>query len=762
MTTRSPEVSAILSVLNEALDAISELAIVIDASGCILAGNRPWRTAVEQFQAKDVDDVPAMADRVGRMANPAKALGAAKADTNRGSTPPGDYFALAESAFGETAEERSALASGLREWAALNEGDAAPAFEREFSVGMDGKRAWFILKGVRMPAYGEGALLLLHRPVTELRKSEADLRESHILFHHTIEHVREGVVLFDKDGRFVFVNPAYAEALGLSVGQMAGKTIFEVFKPDLAKTIQEQNLLVLTTGQTLHFELLVETPRGIRHLNISKGIYRNHRNEAAGIFGVTRDISVHHRAEKTLEKSERHFRALIENSADRVVLIAKDATIRYASPSTKRILGFEIEEMYGTDAFLWVHPQDHAIMRRRFKELLERPGGTMTGQYRALQKDGGWLWMEATATNLLDDPSVAAVVINERDISERKEAESELMRFADIIESSNDAIISADPEGLIISWNPAAERIFGYGLDEILGKSVDLLVPHEWRKTFSELRNAALRKKGSEDVETLLVHKNGRKINVSLTLSPIRDRDGATTGFSQIVRDITDRRRLEKEILEISDREKQRIGQDLHDDLCQHLVGISLVANALHEELARDGIKQAEDARQVVEMVRHAVEHARSLARGLSPLNLVDTGFITNLEMLVSSTEQIFRVPCAFECQEPFYVKNGAVAIHLYRIAQEALHNAVKHSCASRVIVSLEVTENAVVVSVKDDGIGFAQGGCRVRESELSGGLGMHTMQYRARIIGATLDFESVLGCGTRVICRVPKRRLGR
>lgn len=680
----------------------------------------------------------------------------------------GNYLGLAARLFGEKAEEKAAFEAGVRaflEGASADPATAATSIAAngwEVSAMLEGRRCWFVVRASPLPAYGEGAFLFLHRPVTELRKAETDLRESHALFQHTVEHLREGVFLYDKEGRYFVVNSVYAEALGFSPAQLIGKTFFEIFKPELAVTLQEQNLLVLTTGQTFDFELMVETPRGPRHFSVSKGVYRNHRSEVAAIFGVTRDVSNHRRVEKTLEKSERHFRALIEKSADRVALLARDGTIRYTSPSTKRILGFELEEMVGTDAFFWAHPQDIPALRRRFRELLELPGISMTGEYRALRSGGEWQWMETTATNLLDDPSVGAIVINERDITERKQTEADLVRFANIVESSNDAIVSADPEGVVISWNPAAERIFGYPEKEILRKSVQLLIPSEWREAFCELRNAALRNKGTNDIETVLLHKNGRKIDASLTLSPIHDRDRQTTGFSLIVRDTTERRRLEKEILEISDREKQRIGQDLHDDLCQHLVGISLVSNVLYEELAALGLPQAKEALHVTQLVRQAVDHARTLARGLSPLNLVDTGLLTNLEMLVASTEQLFRVRCVFECGEPLYVKNGSAAIHLYRIVQEALHNAVKHSCASEVVVSLEARESVVVVVIRDNGVGFSRNTVRVQESKSSSGLGMHTMQYRAKIIGATLEFHSAPEEGTRVVCRVPRRKLSR
>ena len=475
------------------------------------------------------------------------------------------------------------------------------------------------------------------------------------------------------------------------------------------------------------------------------------RHDPEGITGRKR-------AEEALAKSERHFRALIENSADCVALVDANGAVRYASPSTKRVFGFDPEEVVGTDAFLWVHPDDQEELKQTVEELKALPGASVVSQYRALRKDGGWQWMESTASNQLHDPAVAALIINQRDISERKAAEAALLRFEAIVESANEAIIGSDRDGTIVSWNPAARRIFGYSAEEALGRNIAMLVPPEREAEYEELISIRAHGKSVANFETVRVARDGRRIDVSLNGSPIRDRDRRITGYCVILHDITERHRMEREILRIADYEKQRLGHDLHDDLCQILAGISLLGNALYEELQGLAVPQAADALQVKEMALSAVARARNLAKGLSPLRLAGTGLIPALQALAAETERLYRIPCGFECDAPFEIESETEANHLYRIAQEALHNAIKHSQATQLRLCAQAKDGILVVAVRDNGIGMPEGRrpAPAPTDGRSGGLGMHTMSYRARIVGATLEFQRNPEGGTSVVCTLP------
>jgi hypothetical protein len=461
----------------------------------------------------------------------------------------------------------------------------------------------------------------------------------------------------------------------------------------------------------------------------------------------------------TLAWNERHFRALIEDGPDLVVLLGSEGSIRYVSPSCRQQLGFEPSELVGTNAFFWVHPDDRSESLRLFSELVEFSGTSLTGEFRALCKDGHWKWIEATGTNLLHDPAVEAVLVQQRDISLRKGYEANLRRFEAIVKSTSEAIISMDPLGVIVNCNPAAQRIFGYSEREMLGQPITMLVPPHLQPEHQSLLARCSR--GVTDFETVRLAKGGRSVAVDLSVSPIREYEGRITGYCFLFRDITERRCLEQQVLQIADHEKQRLGSELHDDLCQMLVGLSLLGNALKEELAAKRMPQAEDARQIHDRALHAVERARCIAKGLSPLVLMGGGFIPALEQLSADTGRVFRVPCAVECTGVFDLEDAVEANHLYRILQEGLHNAVKHSQAQSILIRLQSKGQRLIAEVVDDGIGMTthcppDGLERPVGAGCQDGLGMHTMAYRARVIGATLQFLKNPAGGTIVRCELP------
>ena len=212
-----------------------------------------------------------------------------------------------------------------------------------------------------------------------------------------------------------------------------------------------------------------------------------------------------------------------------------------------------------------------------------------------------------------------------------------------------------------------------------------------------------------------------------------------------------ERRVLEEELLSASSREQQRIGQDLHDSLCQQLAGIEFQNSVLVQQLAETPKAQSEAAR-IGELIRSATKQARSLARGLSPVEIEPNGLMAALNSLAVNATNLFRVNCSFECPNPVLLENRTSATHLYRIAQEAIGNAVKHGRAKTIVISLKRLDAEVVMSLRDDGAGFNQEGGPVE------GMGLRIMQYRADMIGAMLRIDSVQGEGTIVACRFSLR----
>ena len=216
-----------------------------------------------------------------------------------------------------------------------------------------------------------------------------------------------------------------------------------------------------------------------------------------------------------------------------------------------------------------------------------------------------------------------------------------------------------------------------------------------------------------------------------------------------IIRDVSERNRLEREILEVSERERGRIGQDLHDGLGQQLVGISFLVNALATELERHQSPLAENARSIADLVAEATDQSRSLARGLHITGLEDDGLTIALEELSNRTRAVYDVDCRLVCRGAIRLP-GEAANQLYRIAQEAVTNAVRHAEPSCVSISLFQNDHRVRLTIEDDGRGFKPG------RAACGGMGLHIMRYRARVLSAGLQVDSERGHGTRVVCALP------
>jgi signal transduction histidine kinase len=246
--------------------------------------------------------------------------------------------------------------------------------------------------------------------------------------------------------------------------------------------------------------------------------------------------------------------------------------------------------------------------------------------------------------------------------------------------------------------------------------------------------------------------KDGSTFPMDLAVSEVEL--GDRTIFTGIVRDISERRRLEKEILNVSEEERRRIGQDLHDGLGQMLTGIGLLSQDVARELEEEGHERAEDMAEITEHVKEADQYARDLSHGLIPVDVEGqqpSALPEALRRLSKNAERLFNVECEFQGTESVRVHDNTTATHLYRIAQEAVNNAVRHGEADHLRIVLAAGDEQVRLQVRDDGSGFDE------EEVTDAGMGMRIMNYRARIIGGTLDVNSTLGDGTVITCTLPR-----
>jgi PAS domain S-box-containing protein len=453
--------------------------------------------------------------------------------------------------------------------------------------------------------------------------------------------------------------------------------------------------------------------------------------------------------------SEERLRAILETAVEGIITIDERGVIESLNPSAEKIFGYTAAEAIGQNVKLLMpepfrhehdgylknyHQTGHAKIIGIGREVMGR------------RKDGALFPMDLSVSELkLAKRRMFTGFV--RDITERKNAEKALLHYAAMVESSDDAIIGKTLDGYVTSWNRGAEMVFGYSRKEMTGKHISVLIPDDRKDEEPGIMKKIKRGESVNHYETVRRRKDGWLIDISVTVSPIRDAHENIIGASKVARDITERRRLEKEIIEISNREQQRIGQDLHDGLCQELTGIELMCQVLEQKLATKSKPESKQVGEITQHIRDAISHTRKLAHGLSPVELATNGFMSALYELAMHIQKLFRIECRIECPKPVLIRNNLFATHLYRIVQEAINNAVKHGKAKNIFISLKPAGDRFALTVADDGIGFSN------ETKKSGGMGLHIMKYRAGVLDAALEVRSNIdGLGTSVICVFRKK----
>lgn len=323
-------------------------------------------------------------------------------------------------------------------------------------------------------------------------------------------------------------------------------------------------------------------------------------------------------------------------------------------------------------------------------------------------------------------------------------------RFRTLFESAPMPIAIHGANGRFTQTNRAYQQMLGYSSEELLRLGIkgvtypaDIL---EGQQLFWEMVDG---KRSVTRREKRFVRKDGRIVWAQSTSAVVRNSSGGLSYIVSMVEDITERKELAEEILRISEREQQRFGQDLHDGLCQNLVALKFKTVLLEQKLSAESSAGTPYAKGIVELLNHAIQEAYNLARGLQPVKIEADGLVYALEELASKTQRHLGVQCAFRARNKAPIDDNNVGIHMYRIAQEAVFNAAKHSQATHLWIHLIGGRDHIILTISDDGTGF-------RPSMPKGGMGLGIMNYRASVIGATLQIRRRAHRGTRVVCSLP------
>jgi two-component system, LuxR family, sensor kinase FixL len=345
--------------------------------------------------------------------------------------------------------------------------------------------------------------------------------------------------------------------------------------------------------------------------------------------------------------------------------------------------------------------------------------------------------------------SVAQYKLMRKNKSLQEQLRESEQTFRALFNNANDAIflhgMSEQGEiGKCTEVNDVACKRLGYSSAELLGMTLLDLTAVELRGETTRMMKDLLTW-DSIVFETLHVTKDGARIPIEIS-SHVFTLRGSNVVLS-IGRDISDRREMEMKIAEASERERRILGRDLHDVLCQDLASIEMLASLVKKTLESENSAGRSDINMICDLARRTVVLAKRMCTGLYPVELEKEGLHTALEQLAGNEERMFHVSCAFSGDRNIKPVSQSASLHLYRIAQEAVRNAVKHSGGKHISIVLEHKDDGVLLTVEDDGKGIPP------DAEISGGMGLHIMKYRARVLGAVLKISKREEGGARVTC---------
>ena len=318
--------------------------------------------------------------------------------------------------------------------------------------------------------------------------------------------------------------------------------------------------------------------------------------------------------------------------------------------------------------------------------------------------------------------------------------------FRTLAETAREGIILASTSGIIEFVNPAAEQIFGYPPQELIGAPLKCLMPKETSLAHDGYMQRYLQTGFPRIIgsgrQLVAKRKDGTRFPIYLSIGDIRTSDARL--FAGVIMDISEQQQMQREILEIPVSEQRRIGQELHDGLGQQLTGLGLLATSLLNKASKP---EHELATKLAHGLREAVAQVRALSRGLMPVDIDAEGFTNALENLVKEIRSQSNMRIFLTLNERIRILDNSSALHLYRIAQESLNNAIKHANASRIEVSLGLVGNRGCLAIRDNGRGFDG------DPQKSAGLGLRIMQHRCGLIDAEFEFRSSANRGTEVRC---------
>jgi PAS domain S-box-containing protein len=590
----------------------------------------------------------------------------------------------------------------------------------------------------------------LEKEIAERKRVETELRAGEERFRQLTDNIKEVFWITNVEkSQMLYISPGYEAIWGRSCRSLYDNPRSWL---DAIDPVDRERVLAAAMKQDSGYDeqYRIVRPDGSRRWVRDRGFPVFDSNGVVyRIAGVADDITEQKEAEEALSKSELQLRMVWERSLDGMRLMDEEGKFIAVNEAYCRLVDRPREQLLGQTLGV-IFPQkrrEHALERHR--ERFRARSIPPHSEEELRLWNGQTVYLEISSSFLESAGSPPRLLSIFRDVSERKKADAELSekeeRFRLFMDNNAMIAFIKDKAGRFHYVNATLQKKFSFPL---IGKTVFDCYPAEVARRLHEKDDMVLAAKQTQEFTDSIPFPDGTMTDWVNYKFPLKDTAGRRfVGCVSV--EITQQRKLEKQLLEISDREQARIGHDLHDQLCQFLVGILFHCHDLSADLAAARRPEAGQAQKIAELINSAISQARQLAKGLFPVLLEREGLVPALQEFALGITERFKIECLVECERPILIQQKPIASQLYRIAQEAVHNAARHAHARHITIRLSARNSMLEMCISDDGSGIAS---RAPDS----GMGFHIMNYRAHTIGGTLEIKSLAGSGTTVVCRVP------
>jgi PAS domain S-box-containing protein len=626
-----------------------------------------------------------------------------------------------------------------------------------------------VIKGLQAGAddyleapYDPVSLIAKVARLLERRKAEESLQRSEERWRSLIENSSDIITILATDGTISYESPSVTRILGYQPEELVGKNVFDFIHPN--------DLSQVTKGLTHTFER-----RGIsknleyrfRHQNgswcVFESVGKTFIDESGESVGVvnSRDITERKRAENELRKQKEILQKIFDHIPAMISFWDEKGRLKLVNREWARTVGYTLEEIEKQNLDIVAECYPDPQERQKVLDLFTSSSGEwMDLKPRVL--DGRVICTSWAVVHLSDGTSISIG----QDITERQRAAETVFKLAAIVESSDDAIIGKTLEGVITSWNKGAERLYGYQAEEVIGHSISLLIPPDHPDELPEILEKIGRGERVEHYETGRLRKDGQRLDISLTVSPIKTVDGVIVGASAIARDISARKQAEERLKSsneklralsarlqsVREEESIRIAREIHDELGGALTGLKMDLSWLARRLPDTSNEAVQPhLKAMSDYIDETIQKVRNISTELRPSVLDDLGLAAAIKWQTREFQNRMEIKCEIISLREEVALSPEKSTAVFRIFQEILTNIARHAYATLVEISMEQQDGDLVLQVSDNGQG-------IKESDIADtkSLGLLGIRERALVFGGEVEITGEAGKGTTVMVRIP------